>query len=111
MSLVGIAIVPFLGVLVKSDLPHNELVVYYLLYLLNSVASYFVIYRTMVIRADQKEYLLNNCSTITTIIMYVLQLIYLYIRRDFLGYLLIQVVCTIGNNFVQNQIALKNIRI
>ena len=37
VSLVGIAIVPFLGVLVKSDLPHNELVVYYLLYLLNSV--------------------------------------------------------------------------
>ena len=107
MSLVGIAIVPFLGVLVKSNLPHNELVVYYLLYLLNSVASYFVIYRTMVIRADQKEYLLNNCSTITTIIMYVLQLIYLYIRRNFLGYLLIQVACTIGNNFIQNQIALK----
>lgn len=107
VSLVGIAIVPFLRLLVKSELPHNELVIYYLLYLLNSVASYFVIYRTMVVRADQKEYLLNNCSTITTIVMYVLQLIYLYIRRDFFGYLIIQVLCTIGNNFVQNQIALK----
>ena len=107
VTLVGIAIVPFLGVLVKSNLPHNELIVYYLLYLLNSVASYFVVYRTMVIRADQKEYLLNNCSTITTIIMYVLQLAYLYVRRDFLGYLVIQVLCTIGNNFVQNQIALR----
>lgn len=107
VTLVGIAIVPFLGVLVKSNLPHNELIVYYLLYLLNSVASYFVVYRTMVIRADQKEYLLNNCSTITTIIMYVMQLAYLYVRRDFLGYLVIQVLCTIGNNFVQNQIALR----
>ncbi|MCI9663885.1 MAG: hypothetical protein HFI46_08420 [Lachnospiraceae bacterium] len=107
VSLVGVAIVPFLEILVKSDLPHKELIIYYLLYLLNSVVSYFVIYRTMVIRADQKEYLLNNCSTITTIIMYVLQLIYLCILRDFLGYLLIQVFCTIGNNLVQNQIALK----
>lgn len=107
VTLVGIAIVPFLGVLVKSSLPHNELIVYYLLYLLNSVASYFVVYRTMVIHADQKEYLLNNCSAITTIIMYVLQLAYLYVRRNFLGYLVIQVLCTIGNNFVQNQIALK----
>lgn len=107
VSLTGIAIVPFLSILVKSDLPHNELVTYYLLYLLNSVASYFVVYRTMVVRADQKEYLLNNCNTITTIVMYVLQLAYLYVRRDFLGYLLIQVVCTIGNNFVQNQIAVK----
>lgn len=107
VTLVGIVIVPFLGVLVKSNLPHKELIIYYLLYLLNSVASYFVVYRTMVIRADQKEYLLNNCSTITTIIMYVLQLAYLYVRRDFLGYLVIQVLCTIGNNFVQNQIALR----
>ena len=105
--LVGIAIVPFLTVLVKSTLPYNELVLYYLLYLLNSVASYFVIYRTMVIRADQKGYLLNNCSTVSTIIMYLLQLVYLLIRRDFLGYLIIQVLCTIGNNFVQNQMALK----
>lgn len=107
VTLVGIAIVPFLGILVKSNLPHNELIVYYLLYLLNSVASYFVVYRTMVIRADQKEYLLNNCSTVTTVIMYVLQLAYLYMFRNFLGYLIIQVLCTIGNNFVQNQIALK----
>ena len=107
ISLVGVAMVPFLGILVKSDLPQNELVIYYLLYLLNSIASYFVVYRTMVIRADQKEYILNNCSTVTTIIMYLLQLMYIYIRRDFLGYLLIQVVCTVGNSVVQNQIALK----
>ena len=31
VSLVGIAIVPFLGILVKSNLPHNELIIYYLL--------------------------------------------------------------------------------
>lgn len=108
VSLVGIAIVPFLGILVKSDLPHNELIIYYLLYLLNSVASYFVVYRTMVVRADQKEYLLNNCNTIATTAMYLLQLTYLYVRRDFLGYLIIQVLCTVGNNIVQNQIALRN---
>ena len=107
VSVVGIAIVPFLRILVKSNLSYNELIVYYLLYLLNSVASYFVIYRTMIIRADQKEYLLNNCNTIMTIIMYVLQLAYLFISRNFLGYLIIQVICTIVNNFIQNKIALK----
>lgn len=107
VSLVGIAIVPFLNILVKSDLPYNELVIYYLLYVLNSVASYFVVYRTMVIRADQKEYILNNCNTVTTIIMYLLQIIYLYISHDFLGYLIIQVLCTLGNNYVQNLIAIK----
>lgn len=104
---VGLAIVPFLRVLVNSDLPHDELVIYYLLYLANSVASYFVVYRTMVLRADQKEYIINNCNTVSTVIMYALQLVYLFLVRDFLGYLIIQVLCTIGNNLVQNQIALK----
>ena len=66
VSLVGIAIIPFLGSIIKSSLPQKELIIYYVLYLLNSVASYFVVYRTTVIRADQKEYILNNCSTITT---------------------------------------------
>lgn len=104
---IGIAIIPFIGILVKSNISYRELVIYYLLYLLNSMVTYFVIYRTMIIRADQKIYLLNNCTMITMIIMYTLQLVYLYMWRDFLGYLLIQTVCIIGNNCMQNQIALK----
>ena len=33
VTVVGLAIVPFLGQLVKSTLPHNEVVLYYLLFL------------------------------------------------------------------------------
>lgn len=104
---VGLAFIPFLQYLVNSTLEHNELIIYYLLYLINSVASYFVVYRTMVIRADQKDYILNNVSTAMTVVMYVLQLVYLMIFRDFLGYLIIQVFCTIGINLIENRIALK----
>lgn len=104
---IGLLLVPVLRFLVKSNLQHTELIVYYLLYLCNSVASYFVIYRTMVLRADQKEYIVNNCNTITTIVMYALQLLYLYVFRNFLGYLIIQVICTIGNNLIQNWIAIN----
>lgn len=104
---IGVAFVPVLRFLVKSSLQYNELIVYYLLYLCNSVASYFVVYRTMVLRADQKEYIVNNCNTITTIVMYTLQLVYLFVFKNYLGYLIIQVVCTIGNNLVQNWIAVN----
>ena len=44
VTVVGLAIVPFLGQLVKSTLPHNEVVLYYLLFLCNSVVSYFVMF-------------------------------------------------------------------
>lgn len=107
VSAIGIAIVPILQFLVNSNLDKTELIVYYLLYLANSVATYFVVYRTTVVRADQNEYILNNISTITTVVMYVLQLGYLYFFRDFLGYLIIQVCCTFANNLIQNYIAIK----
>ena len=104
---IGLALVPFLQFLVNSSLNRTELIVYYLLYLANSVASYFVVYRTTIVKADQNEYILNNISTVSTVIMYILQLGFLYKYRNFLGYLIIQVICTIFNNLVQNYIAIK----
>ena len=103
---VGLCLIPFLQYLVNSTLSHDGLIVYYLFYLANSVVSYFVVYRTMVLRADQQDYILNNVSTLTTVLMYAFQLVYLFVRRDFLGYLVIQFFCTLGMNLIANQIAL-----
>lgn len=104
---VGFALIPFLDLIVKSELNKFDLTVYYILYLVNSVASYFVVYRTMVLTADQKSYVQNRCSTISTIVMYVVQFAYLLIWRDFLGYLIIQILSTVGYNLVLNYIACR----
>lgn len=107
IAVVGALLIPFLHILVKSSFPYNEVVLYYLLYLLNSVVSYFAVYRTMVFKADQKEYILNNIFTCSTIAMYILQLVYLCLFHDFVGYLVIQVLCTFGNNAFGNYLARK----
>ncbi len=104
----GMLFIPLLKVIVRSDLDAYELIIYYLLYLFNSVASYFVIYRTMVLNADQKSYISNLCSATTTIVMYLLQIISLLILHSFLVYLIIQVICTIFNNFIVNTIACRH---
>lgn len=104
---IGLILIPFLRYIVKSTLPTNEVIIYYILYLVNSVASYFVVYRTMVIKADQQDYISNIVQTATTVTMYVLQIVYLLIAQNFLGYLVIQVICTISNNIILNYIALK----
>lgn len=104
---VGLLLIPFLQYIVNSSLDSDELIVYYVLYLINSVASYFVVYRTTVLSADQNAYITNLCSTISTIVMYILQLVYLFAFRDFFGYLVIQVLCTIAKNLVLNHIACK----
>ena len=104
---VGLLLIPFLEIIIKSELNRSEIITYYILYLVNSVASYFVVYRTMVISADQNGYISNIVSSLTTVAMYILQIIYLIFITDFLGYLMIQVGCTIANNLILNHIALK----
>ncbi len=104
VSLIGLALVPFLHYIINSELPIKELTIYYILYLANSVASYFVVYKTTVIVADQNNYISSLCEISTTIIMYVAQIIYLLLFKDFLGYLIIQVLCTILKNATLNLI-------
>lgn len=104
---VGLLLVPLLPFIVNSTFPQNEIVLYYLLYLLNSVASYFVVYKTTVISADQNAYISSICDSVATLVMYGFQIAYLLLFHNFLGYLVIQVICTILKNIVMNTIANK----
>lgn len=107
ISAIGLALIPFLRFIINSSLPHDELINYYVLYLINSVVSYFVVYKTTVIVADQNNYISSVCEIVTTIIMYVAQCIYLLLFKDFFGFLFIQVLCTILKNVLLNSITNK----
>ena len=107
ISSFGLILVPFLKYIINSDLPMDKLIIYYLLYLTNSVSSYFVYYKTTVIIADQNNYISSICEIATTILMYVIQIVYLFIAKNFLGYLIIQVSCTVLKNIIMNAIANK----
>lgn len=104
---IGIAIIPALKFIVNSSLDDTNLIIYYVLYLFDSVASYFVVYRTTVITADQKAYIPNLVQMIGKFAMYCIQTIYLFITKDFTGYLVIQVISTIITNLILHKIATK----
>ncbi len=105
--LLGTGVIPFLPVIVDSALSQRELILYYVLYLINSAISYFFAYRTAVLVADQKQYISNVSSMVFQLVMYFLQFMYMMLTRDFVGYLLIMITCTLGNNIVLNHIAKK----
>ena len=107
VALIGCAFIPFLRYIINSNLPEDKLILYYVLYLMNSVASYLVIYKTMILTADQKSYISNLVSTASMCLMYILQIGYLLLRKDFIGYLAIQVICTICGNLILSYIATK----
>lgn len=101
----GMSLIPFLQLFVKSELEMGTIRLYYSLHVLNSAASYFFVHKTIVLIADQKRYYDNLVTTVTQMFMYLVQVIYLYLTRDYIGYLVIQVFFTILKNAVLTFIA------
>lgn len=92
----GLAIVPFLQYIVRGadTLTLFDLRLYFLIFLTNTVTSYFVTYKYSYINALQKNYLVTNISTVISFATVILQIITIFIFRSFLIYLLTQT--TIG---------------
>lgn len=102
---IGITLIPVLNYIVNSNIAQNEAIIYYLLYLLNSSISYIAVYKSTVIIADQNGYVSNVCDAVLTFMMYGMQIFYLLVFHDFLGYLIIQLMCTIGKNLLLSMVA------
>lgn len=97
--IIGLALVPFLPVLIKDQPDIEGLTFYYVLFLLNSVFSYwFFAYRNSLLQADQKAHVISNYSTLFNLIRSVLQIILLLVFHSFTIYLVTQIICTIAQN-------------
>lgn len=105
---VGVALLPFLPHLInlEQDIPLIE--VYYLIFLMCNVASYLVTYKTTVLYADQKNYLMLQHGAVWHVAEVCAMLLVLYISRNYLLYLLTQLVFVYGRNFYMSRLACKH---
>lgn len=107
ITVIGISLVPFLKYLVNMDKDIPYLNVYYLLYLANTVSSYLVVYKTCILNADQKNYLISKYNTIFNFISLIVTSAFLLLTHNFMIYLIVQVAVTYANNFYVSHIAEK----
>lgn len=103
--LMGLMVIPILNYIVNSNLPYHKILIYYVLYLINTVVSYLLIYKQNVIVADEKGYINSICDAAVSFLMYVLQIIVLLLWHNFAAYLLIQLVCTLGKNLLIHMVS------
>lgn len=112
VAFIGISLIPFLHFIVKdydklSALGINAIFIY-LIYLLQSVSSYlFFAYKSAIVKADQKEYVLNLVSYIFTITTSIIQIILLKTINNYELYVIVLVVSTILQNTINAHIANK----
>lgn len=92
ITVIGVAILPLLPYLVNSEHDYNDIYVYYLIYLFNTVSSYFVTYKYAYVTALQKQYIVTNANTILNFCVQIVQIAVIIIFKNFLLYLIVQAV-------------------
>ncbi len=94
IAVIGLALTPFLQYIIKESdrggIPIIDLTVYYLIFLFNTVSTYFVAYKYSLVNAQQKSYIQTNIATITKIVTVLAQIIVLFLTENFLLFLLTQ---------------------
>lgn len=99
VAVIGLAVIPFLNLII-TDPPNIRESIYllYLLYLTNTVISYFFSYRQSLLTASQRQYIVSGYSYVITISQSILQTVYLLVTHEYIGYLLIQIAGSITYN-------------
>lgn len=97
---IGLLLIPFIPYLINEELPASvNLYALYILYLINSVLSYFLYaYRESLLYAHQREDISQVIRSVIAIVKNVAQAIVLLIFKQYYAYLIIEISFTIFNN-------------
>lgn len=94
----GLCLTPFLRFLISGDTSVENLHLIYVLYLLNTVCGYLLVYKRSIIDAYQKAYIVTIYQKLGLIVQNILQIIILLLTHNFLFYLISQICVNIGIN-------------
>lgn len=99
MLVIGLIIIPAIPFLIK-DIPsiNYDINLIYILYLMNTVISYFFAYKRILLIADQKRYITTFYRYMFYSIVNILQIIILHTTGNFYLFLIIQIFTTFAEN-------------
>lgn len=109
VALFGLALLPFLDLIIGEQPGISDnLHVLYLMYLFNSASSYFFSYRTTILTASQRNYVVVAINYVVVIVQNIIQIIVLVALKNFTAYLLVQIICGLATNIITSQKAKKD---
>ena len=101
VGLIGTVFIPFLKYIISDPGNiHENITLIYLLFLFNTVTSYFYSYKCTLITADQKNYIISIISYGVTFVQTIIQIVILLVSKNFILYLVTQSVGTFLTNYL-----------
>jgi len=108
ITVAGIAMTPFLHLLINTEKPIPYLQLYFLVSVANTSVSYLFSYKQSIINADQRGHLISKYGIYFNLVKTILQMIFLLTTRSYLVYLLLNVANMLGYNLLVAYQADKN---
>lgn len=100
--------IPFIVDIPSLGINSSSVYYYYILFVINTSISYAMIEYKLFLIADQKQYKVNIWTQVIQIVILSLQTIYIYITKDYAGYLYLLIVGTVLTNFAIKWYVRKN---
>lgn len=107
VGIAGAVLMPFLRLIVDADIPDSLLYIYYLIALSNTVISYLFVYKSNMVSADQKSYLVNKVQLRVNFVKAVVQVICIVLFKNYVVYASLDIAATLANNIIISRIADK----
>ena len=96
----GFASLPIYPLFVNSQVNVSHLSIIYLLFVFNTAASYFYSYKRTLIICDQKKYITTIYRYVCFSIMNIVQIVVLLLTKNYILFLLVQLLFTIIENIL-----------
>lgn len=107
VTAIGLALNPFLPMLVNMDSEIPHLYLYYNIFVLKNTASYLFVYKTSMLRADQKTYKINTIEVYLNAAKVIVQLMVIILLKNYLCYILLDVLYVLAENILVSHVADK----
>lgn len=98
--IVGIAMIPFLKYILKTELADTELIIYYVLFLINTSVSYFAAHKVALLSAYQEQRIQKLVMLGTNIFLQIIHIVILAIWKNYYLYLIGTISATVLNAFI-----------
>ncbi len=97
---VGPLLIPFMRFFTREavDVPYVNLI--YLMFLANTVLSYFFAYKRTLLSAYQQNYVNSVTEDLFAVIKYIFQGVAIVVYKSYIGYLAVSIVCALATNIV-----------
>ena len=99
IAILGLLLLPFLNYLTQGNtVPHIHFI--FLLFLFNSVISYFYSYKATILTASQRDYVIQMYTVFVIMIQTAIQAVILLTTGNYIAFLVAQIIGTITTNLL-----------